>query len=80
LPAAPETSHTEQFQTLISAWSVNSFLNTLTEVSDPTAWIREAYTCGELNTLLPGISQKYGANTLVDIMWNLKEAGDFAVF
>jgi len=77
-----DTSRPEKFQNWLSSYTVNSFFNSFTEVLDPSIWIRadkikNAITCGKLNTLLPGIAEAYGANQPVDVWIHLHKIEDF---
>lgn len=73
--------HLEELQFSLSTFTVNSFFHSLTEVSDPQVWIRNSgITCSDLNTLLPGISERYGGSAPVDIFFHLHQIDDFQVF
>jgi len=87
LPNMPykDTSRPEKFQNWLSSFTVNSFFNSLTEVADPSIWIRadktnDAVTCSKLNALLPGIAEAYGADQPVDIWFHLHTIENFEVF
>jgi len=57
----------QKFQNNFSVWTIDSLLESYFLERDLKIWIRanetdDKITCGELNTLLPGISKHYGAN------------------
>jgi hypothetical protein len=67
-----DSEHPEKFQNWISSYTVNSLLESVTEVKELKDWVRSdetegGITCGEINAIVPGIAAYYGADALVDI-------------
>lgn len=74
-----DTAHPEKFQAMLSSFTINSFLHSVTEVMDLEFWLRDDVTCSQLNTLLPGIAEYYGADQKVDIYVKINSIDNFEV-
>lgn len=75
--------HPEKFQNYLSSYSINSIFHSLTEVYPCDFWMNSTLTnmtAGQLNVLLPGISDHYGANAPVNVFATFHEITDFKVF
>lgn len=63
----------DELQLFISTWTIDSFWQSLIEVSNLQAWFYSSdafpMTTTSLNVLLPGIEKHYGANLHVDVHW-----------
>lgn len=77
------SDHLDKFQTFLSAYTINSFCHSLTEVMDVKGWARASktqMTTTKVNALLPGIMSYYGAGQPVDIFFQIYQLGDFESF
>lgn len=75
-----DSAKPEKFQNWLSAYTINSFLNSLTEVIKLDFVVKAEtikLTCGELVAVLPGIAQTYGADSPVDVKINIHTLHDF---
>ena len=62
----------DKIQSFLSTWTINSMLNTMTEVMEWKFWLRanltrDKITCSMVEVLLPGISEAYGPDRPLDI-------------
>ena len=79
-----DAAQSAQFQVFLSDTSVNSLLGSWLEVGTLAGWIEgdelvgnATVTCSELDIALPGFSETYGADTIVDIYFNTTDLSDF---
>jgi hypothetical protein len=79
-----DSERPEKFQNWLSAYSINSFLHTVTEVLPLSGMIKSEWlgglTCGQLVALLPGIATTYGAAQPVDVFIDIHQLHDFHSF
>jgi len=76
-----DTSRPEKFQNWLSAYTINSMFNSVTEVAPLQGMLKSQMlgnlNCGELITLLPGLPSTYGADQPVDVFINVHSLGNF---
>lgn len=81
-PAMPykNTNHTAQLQIFLSTLSIESVAKSGLEVGDASGWINSTMvvngtsldiTCGLINHVFSGLSDKYGADTPANLFFNL---------
>lgn len=80
-----DSSKPERFQNWLSAYTINSFMSSLTEVLKldfvvKSEQIGDKLTCGKLVALLPGIATTYGADQPVDVKIDIITLQDFQSF
>ena len=82
-----DSTETAGFQAYLSDLSVDSLMGSWLEVGDIAGWeygdqlpekFNTTITAGLLNTALPGMTAKYGADTIVDILGNCTALHSFA--
>ena len=79
-----DTSKPSQYQAYVSAYSIDGFFSSIIEVIGAHGWVKNSelptLTTTNLNILLPGISDHYGADQPMDVYFNVTQLGDFQVF
>ena len=83
-----DTTEAAQFQAYVSDLSVNSLLGSWLEVGNIAGWVHgdqlpgpaanSTITASEINLILPGFSDYYGKDTIVDIYLNTTDLSRFA--
>ena len=85
---AYNATRTEKYQAYVSSYSIDGFFSSLIEVNQgihgyvTSEMLPEklpTLTTGLLEVLLPGISDYYGPDQLVDVQFNVTSLGDFGV-
>jgi len=76
-----DSTHPEQYQAYVSAYSIDGFFSSLIEVEGIRGWVNETevsiLTTDKLNILLPGIVKTYGSGLPVDVHFNVTSLGNF---
>jgi len=80
-----DTAEPAQFQAYISDLSVDSLLGSYLEVGKVEGWVHgddvpytdKTITAGEIDVAFPGLSAKYGADSIIDVYFILTDAHSF---